>query len=897
MFLKKAFSTTNSSRGGEGRQGKEGSSNKAKSSAQEFDGYPNLGSATTQQPSNKRSLYTVPLYKEDYFDEDTPDSIPALSNGGGAVGQERVVSILQEQVAALVAKVGRLEKGLGRVPPSPAAANRGAAVQEDKSDVTGPSFQQLQKQITALERQQQELRAVSAHTPTHEQLVALQRQVDELRQQRPALQAKGETTGQGGSSDGTQTQQMLADLVQRLNAAEESLAQMRAMNSSKSPEGFVPRGEMMRAFSLLHDALAPKVKKILEEEGAGRQAGGNIVDKEIERQIKLVQQQGKREVEGLRREIEAFKISTSQAIAQAASQHESSRPSSSCESEAGRSAKGGACERSVFGELARSVGATHSPSNSKKATSPVMGDGASAHAEVRACKEMTAALEAELGLIRQLVDGMNNNFMRRVDTIDDQLLGLYERAGTLPGQVPPRSGPQSGVDCARREKQMADSIMENLMAEVGPGLETSLHDAEQALEIADETRADLEVVRGVVGKMGKKVEELSSGLVMVTSKLNNRLSKIEVAESERSSVAGTSRRGSDSGETTTSASSRSLLEKWRKTAGAPSSKDLRPSPYPSPSQVPPSPAGSAASMGRSGSGNLLNQALETPPRAKRASSAFRAESVHGELETVLSGEPAVYSTPVPSNRSLWDPRNAPADARPLSRESQQYAAQMFQRSQERRLEAQKSADLERVALQRERASSRLSSSGRGDSCSVASTDPDSPMPSAFKADNNMDPELLRQQLRRNTLSRNSNEVLPPRSASGRIRISDDGGSIASLPIKSGRIRFSEDGNSATPLPLKASQQKHPKATDEEADPQDLLSSELLRPSSTGGSVFARSNASSAGPSPVHSGKLAKPPSGRARGAPMAIHKEGPPSSKFKTTAQIEQERKDLLRKL
>eukprot|EP00983_Pelagomonas_calceolata_P077299 1153805-Pelagomonas_calceolata.AAC.2 len=73
MFLKKAFSTTNSSRGGEGRQGKEGSSNKAKSSAQEFDGYPNLGSATTQQPSNKRSLYTVPLYKEDYFDEDTPD--------------------------------------------------------------------------------------------------------------------------------------------------------------------------------------------------------------------------------------------------------------------------------------------------------------------------------------------------------------------------------------------------------------------------------------------------------------------------------------------------------------------------------------------------------------------------------------------------------------------------------------------------------------------------------------------------------------------------------------------------------------------------------------------------------------------------------------------------------
>eukprot|EP00967_Tisochrysis_lutea_P009951 scaffold11564_cov18-Tisochrysis_lutea.AAC.1 len=43
-------------------------------------------------------------------------------------------------------------------------------------------------------------------------------------------------------------------------------------------------------------------------------------------------------------------------------------------------------------------------------------------------------------------------------------------------------------------------------------------------------------------------------------------------------------RGSDSGETTTSASSRSLLEKWRKTAGAPSSKDLRPSPYPSPSQ-------------------------------------------------------------------------------------------------------------------------------------------------------------------------------------------------------------------------------------------------------------------------------------------------------------------------
>eukprot|EP00967_Tisochrysis_lutea_P088461 scaffold125544_cov26-Tisochrysis_lutea.AAC.1 len=28
-------------------------------------------------------------------------------------------------------------------------------------------------------------------------------------------------------------------------------------------------------------------------------------------------------------------------------------------------------------------------------------------------------------------------------------------------------------------------------------------------------------------------------------------------------------------------------------------------------------------MGRSGSGNLLNQALETPPRAKRASSAFR----------------------------------------------------------------------------------------------------------------------------------------------------------------------------------------------------------------------------------------------------------------------------------
>eukprot|EP00983_Pelagomonas_calceolata_P098478 1158356-Pelagomonas_calceolata.AAC.9 len=28
----------------------------------------------------------------------------------------------------------------------------------------------------------------------------------------------------------------------------------------------------------------------------------------------------------------------------------------------------------------------------------------------------------------------------------------------------------------------------------------------------------------------------------------------------------------------------------------------------------------------------------------------------------------------------------------------------------------------------------------------------------------MDPELLRQQLRRNTLSRNSNEVLPPRSA-------------------------------------------------------------------------------------------------------------------------------------
>eukprot|EP00983_Pelagomonas_calceolata_P098475 1158356-Pelagomonas_calceolata.AAC.6 len=66
----------------------------------------------------------------------------------------------------------------------------------------------------------------------------------------------------------------------------------------------------------------------------------------------------------------------------------------------------------------------------------------------------------------------------------------------------------------------------------------------------------------------------------------------------------------------------------------------------------------------------------------------------------------------------------------------------------------------------------------------------------------------------------------------------------------------------------------PKATDEEADPQDLLSSELLRPSSTGGSVFARSNASSAGPSPVHSGKLAKPPSGRARGAPMAIHKVG-----------------------
>eukprot|EP00983_Pelagomonas_calceolata_P077298 1153805-Pelagomonas_calceolata.AAC.1 len=181
----------------------------------------------------------------------------------GLVWQEisSLLRVRTPQVAALVAKVGRLEKGLGRVPPSPAAANRGAAVQEDKSDVTGPSFQQLQKQITALERQQQELRAVSAHTPTHEQLVALQRQVDELRQQRPALQAKGETTGQGGSSDGTQTQQMLADLVQRLNAAEESLAQMRAMNSSKSPEGFVPRGEMMRAFSLLHDALAPKVKK------------------------------------------------------------------------------------------------------------------------------------------------------------------------------------------------------------------------------------------------------------------------------------------------------------------------------------------------------------------------------------------------------------------------------------------------------------------------------------------------------------------------------------------------------------------------------------------------------------------------------------------------------------
>eukprot|EP00983_Pelagomonas_calceolata_P114802 1160129-Pelagomonas_calceolata.AAC.3 len=117
--------------------------------------------------------------------------------------------------------------------------------------------------------------------------------------------------------------------------------------------------------------------------------------------------------------------------------------------------------------------------------------------------------------VMQLVDGMNNNFMRRVDTIDDQLLGLYERAGTLPGQVPPRSGPQSGVDCARREKQMADSIMENLMAEVGPGLETSLHDAEQALEIADETRADLEVVRGVVGKMGKKVSAVvgKSGVV------------------------------------------------------------------------------------------------------------------------------------------------------------------------------------------------------------------------------------------------------------------------------------------------------------------------------------------------------------------------------------------------
>eukprot|EP00983_Pelagomonas_calceolata_P114804 1160129-Pelagomonas_calceolata.AAC.5 len=95
----------------------------------------------------------------------------------------------------------------------------------------------------------------------------------------------------------------------------------------------------------------------------------------------------------------------------AASQHESSRPSSSCESEAGRSAKGGACERSVFGELARSVGATHSPSNSKKATSPVMGDGASAHAEVRACKEMTAALEAELGLIRQVGGGEDEAYV------------------------------------------------------------------------------------------------------------------------------------------------------------------------------------------------------------------------------------------------------------------------------------------------------------------------------------------------------------------------------------------------------------------------------------------------------------------------------------------------------
>jgi len=153
-----------------------------------------------------------------------------------------------------VAKVGRLERG-------GATAGKGSlSTQPSVSSVLqgGDSIvEQLTLQVAALQKQQEDLQTVCTQSPTVEQVKALEQQVKELQQQQGPQQA-----GAPAGKDTSASSKQLADLTRRMNSTEEALTQMKALYASKSPEGYVPRGEMMRAFNTLNDNLTTKIKRV-----------------------------------------------------------------------------------------------------------------------------------------------------------------------------------------------------------------------------------------------------------------------------------------------------------------------------------------------------------------------------------------------------------------------------------------------------------------------------------------------------------------------------------------------------------------------------------------------------------------------------------------------------------
>eukprot|EP00200_Dunaliella_tertiolecta_P008290 CAMPEP_0202371524 /NCGR_PEP_ID=MMETSP1127-20130417/2913_1 /ASSEMBLY_ACC=CAM_ASM_000462 /TAXON_ID=3047 /ORGANISM="Dunaliella tertiolecta, Strain CCMP1320" /LENGTH=838 /DNA_ID=CAMNT_0048967815 /DNA_START=272 /DNA_END=2788 /DNA_ORIENTATION=- len=169
-------------------------------------------------------------------------------------------------------------------------------------------------------------------------------------------------------------------------------------------------------------------------------------------------------------------------------------------------------------------------------------DNDSTEERANAALAASVTLKTEMACMRQLLNGMNTGIMQRLHDLEDRIASSkgVERGASIAG-TPPKIGRSTSKRTSIQgsleqdsqplthvprippfgpiqEEALAARILVDVLNEVAPTLEATAASMD-----------GMDSVRDSATKAGKQVDELSAGLMLVTTRLNERLTRVERA--------------------------------------------------------------------------------------------------------------------------------------------------------------------------------------------------------------------------------------------------------------------------------------------------------------------------------------------------------------------------------